>query len=187
MHKTFLGVFALALIFISCNKEQNPFEIGKQHIGFLTDSTQVKDLETIYSNDSIVKFISGDEFMGNKNNITIFEKGGKKLLVLTPKQALDSTSVIESIQIIDPRYKTSNNISSTSTFKELTSAHKISKINNLVNSVLIQVNELDASFAMDKKELPANLRFDMDLNIEDTHIPDNAKFKYFFINWNNTN
>lgn len=184
MHKSFLGVVALALIFISCNKEQNPFEIGKQHIGFLTDSTQVKDLKTIYSNDSIVKFISGDEFIGSKNNISIFEKGGKKLLILTPKQALDSTSVIESIQIIDPRYKTAKNISTQSTFKELSSAYKVSKISNLINSVLIRVNELDASFAIDKKELPANLRFDMNLNIEDTHIPDEAKFKYFFINWN---
>jgi len=187
MHKSFLGLVALALIFVSCNKEQNPFEIGKHYIGFLTDSTQVKDLKTIYSNDSIVKFISGDEFIGSRNNINVFEKGGKKLLVLTPKQALDSTSVIESIQIIDPRYKTAKNISTLSTFKELSSVYRISKINNLINSVLIQVNELDASFAIDKKELPANLRFNMDLKIEDTHIPDNAKFKYFFINWNKTN
>lgn len=187
MYKSFLGLVALSLIFLSCNKEQNPFEIGTQHIGFLTDSSLVKDLKTIFINDSIVKFISGDEFIGSKNNINIFEKGGKKLLVLTPKQTLDSTSVIESIQIIDPRYKTEKNISTQSTFNELTNTYKVSKINNLINSVLIQVNELNASFVIDKKELPANLRFDMDLNIEETHIPDNAKFKYVFINWNNTN
>tara|TARA_R110002049_G_scaffold122465_3_gene277310 strand:- start:9052 stop:9615 length:564 start_codon:yes stop_codon:yes gene_type:complete len=187
MYKSFLGLVALTLVFISCKKEQSPFEIGKQHIGFLTDSTQVKDLETIFGNDSIVKFISGDEFIGSKNNINIFEKGGKKLPVLTPKQALDSTSVIESVQIIDPRYKTAKNISAVSTFKDVSNAYKVSKINNLINSVLITVNELNGSFAMDKKELPANLRFDMNLNIEAMHIPDNAKFKYFFINWNDTN
>lgn len=187
MHKPLLSLIIFSVLLTGCNKEQNPFEIGKQHIGFLTDSTQVKDLKTIFSNDSVVKFISGDEFIGSKNNISIFEKGGKKLLVLTPKQALDSTSVIESIQIIDPRYKTAKNISTESTFKDVSNAYKVSKINNLINSVLITVNELNASFAMDKKELPANLRFDMDLNIEETHIPDSAKFKYFFINWNNTN
>lgn len=187
MYKPFLGLVALTLVFASCKKEQNPFEIGKQHIGFLTDSTQVKDLESIFSNDSVVKFISGDEFMGSRNNINIFEKGGKKLLILTPKQALDSTSTIESIQIIDPRYKTAKNISTASNFIDVSNAYKVSKINNLINSVLITVNELNASFAIDKKELPANLRFDMNLNIEATHIPDNAKFKYFFIDWNNTN
>ncbi len=187
MKNSLLSIILLSLLFVCCKKEQNPFEIGKKNIGFLTDSTQVKDLKTIYSNDSIVKFISGDEFTGSKNNINIFEKGGKKLLVLTPKQAFDSTSVIESIQIIDPRYKTAKNISTESTFKELSSDYKLSKINNLINSVLIRVDELDASFVIDKKELPANLRFDMDLDIEDTHIPDNAKFKYFFINWSDSN
>lgn len=185
MRHSFLGLIVLTVFFISCKKkEQNPFEIGKQHIGFLTDSTQVKDLKTIFTNDSIVTFISGDEFTGSRNNIEIFENGGKKLLTLTPKQALDSTSVIESIQIIDSRYTTFKNISTLSTFKDISSAYKISKINNLINSVLINVNELNASFAIDKKELPANIRFDMNLKIEETHIPDNAKIKYFFINWN---
>lgn len=183
MYKSFLSLIILSLLFSSCNKEQNPFEIGKQHLGLLTDSTQVKNLESIFAKDSLVRFTSGDEFAGSKNNIEIYEKGGAKLLVLTPKQALDSTSVIESIQIIDPRYKTDKDISTLSTFKDISSTYKISKISNLINSVLITVSELNASFVIDKKELPANLRFNMDLKIEATHIPDNAKIKYFFLNW----
>lgn len=184
MKKIFLSLIIISTLFVSCQKEQDPFEIGKQHIGSLTDSTQVKDLKTIFAADSIAQFTSSDAFDGVKNNIEIFEKSGAKLLVLTPKQVLDSTSVIESIQIIDPRYKTAKNISTESTFKDVSSTYKISKISNLINSVLISVNELNASFAIDKKELPANLRFDMKLKIEATHIPDNAKIKYFFINWN---
>ena len=184
MIKPLLSFIILAVLFTSCKKEQDPFQIGKQHIGLLTDSTQVKDLEVIFSKDSIVKFIGGDEFIGNKNNIDIFEKGGKKLMILTPRQALDSMAVIESLQIIDPRYKTNKNISVLSTFKDINSNYEISRIDNLISSVLITVNELNASFAIDKKELPANLRFDMDLKFEATHIPDNAKLKYFFVNWN---
>ncbi|MDO5971586.1 hypothetical protein Q4Q35_17415 [Flavivirga aquimarina] len=183
MYKSFLGFIILSLLFSNCKKEQDPFEIGRQHLGLLTDSTQVKDLKNIFINDSLVKFISGDEFAGSKNNIDVFEKGGKKLLVLTPKQVLDSTSVIESIQIIDPRYKTDKDISTLSTFKDISSTHKISKISNLINVIVIFVNELNASFVVDKKELPANLRFNMDIKIEATHIPDNAKIKYFFLNW----
>ena len=186
MKKSFLKVLSIVIVilFVACKKNQNPFEIGKQHIGFLTDSTQIKDLKTIFASDSIAQFISGDAFAGNQNSIEVFEKGGAKLLVLTPKQELDSTAVIKSVQIIDSRYKTSKNISTLSTFKDITSAYKISKINNLINSILITVSELNASFAIDKKELPSNLRFDMSLKIEATHIPDNAKIKYFFINWN---
>lgn len=187
MRNLFLCSITLALLFTGCKKEQDPFEIGKQHIGFLTDSTQVKDLKTVFATDSIAQFIAGDEFSGSKNTIEIIEKGGNKLLILTPQEALDSTSVISNVQIIDHRYKTAKNISTLSTFKDISSAYKISKINNLINSVLITVNDVNASFAIDKKELPANIRFDMNLKLEATHIPDDAKVKYFFINWNNTN
>lgn len=183
MNKTLLSLLIFTLLLASCKREQDPFQIGKQHIGLLTDSTQVKDIESLFSNDSVVKFIGGDEFVGIKNDIEVFEKGGKKLLVLTPGHALDSTAVIESVQIIDSRYKTDKNISVLSTFKDISSNYKISKIDNLINSVLVTVNELNASFAIDKKELPANLRFNMDMKFEAIHIPDDAKLKYFFLMW----
>lgn len=185
MYKPILSLFIFTCLFTSCKKEQNPFEISKQHIGLLTDSTQVKDLKSIYVNDSIVKSIGGDEFTGNVNDIEIFEKGGKKLLTLTPKQALDSTSTIASIRILDERYKTDKNITVISTFKDIQNSYKVSRISNLINSIVIAVDEINANFTIDKKELPANLRFDMDLKFETTHIPDHAKIKYFFINWNN--
>ncbi|WP_339894376.1 hypothetical protein [uncultured Algibacter sp.] len=185
MYKSILGLIIITFLFNCCKKEQNPFEISKQHIGLLTDSTQVKDLKSVYVNDSIVKFIGGDEFTGNINNIEIFEKGGKKLLTLTPKQSLDSTSTIASIRILDERYKTNKNISAISTFKDLKANYKISRISNLINSIVIAVDEINANFTIDKKELPANLRFDMDLKFEATHIPEHAKVKYFFISWNN--
>ncbi len=183
MNNYFLSLIILTVLLTSCKKEQNPFQVSKQHIGLLTDSTQIKDLEGIYSKDSIVKYISGDEFTGNTNDITIFEKGGKRLLSLTPRQSLDSTSVIENVQIFDSRYKTDKNISTISTFKDILNSYKISRIDNLINSIVISINEIDAAFTIDKKELPANLRFDMNLTFEATHIPDNAKIKYFFINW----
>lgn len=183
MHKLFLYFILFCLFLSSCKKEQNPFEISKQHIGSLTDSTQVKDLETIYSNDSIVKIKSEDAFTSNTNNIEVFEKGGKLLLVLTPSQAMDSTAVIESIRVMDPRFSTDKKISSLSTFKDISSNYKISRIDNLINSVVVSVNEINAAFTIDKKELPSNLQFDRDLKIEAIHIPDQAKIKYFFLSW----
>ena len=185
MRQSFLGILLITLVTISCKREQNPFEISKHHVGLLTDSTQVKDLEAIFPNDSIVTNTDSDAFLGANYDYEIFDKSGNKLLILTPKSAMDSTSVIQSVQIMDPRFKTNANITTESTFKDISNAYKISKINNMINSVLISVNNLNASFSIDKKELPANLRFDMDMKIEETHIPDNAKIKYFFINWNN--
>ena len=186
MNKSLVSVMLLALLIVSCatEKKQDPFQIGKQHIGLLTDSTQVKDLELVFPTDSIVKNIMGDEFTGSVNDIEIYDTvSGKQLLVLTPTQALDSTAKIKSIHIKDSRFKTDKNLSTLSTFADLKSNYKISSISTLINSVVISVNEINASFTIDKKELPANLQFNMDLKIEAVQIPDTAKIKYFMVYW----
>ncbi|WP_203257994.1 hypothetical protein [Hyunsoonleella ulvae] len=184
MQKTIIYLlFSILVCFLACNKVQDPFEISKQHVGLLTDSTQVKDLELVFPNDSIVKRIGGDEFIGNKNHIEILDNTGKQLLILEPSEALDSTSVFQTVQIIDARYKTDKNINVLSTFKDIADNYDITRIDNLINSIVVTVKSINTSFTIDKKELPSNLRLDMDLQIEATHIPDNAKIKYFFINW----
>jgi len=184
MHKSIFTVFILAILFTSCKKEQDPFQISKQNVGLLTDSTQVKDLEIIFFNDSIVRYKGDSEFTGDVRNIEVYNKEGNKLLMLSPSKIIDSTSVITNVHILDSRYQTDKNISILSTFKDIQDNYKISRIDNLINSVVVTVNEINATFTIDKKELPANLRFDMKLKIEATHIPDVAKIKYFFINWN---
>ncbi|WP_040278668.1 hypothetical protein [Psychroserpens damuponensis] len=184
--KHLVTIIILTGLFFSCTseKEKNPFLIQKQSIGLLSDSTQVKDLDLIFAKDSIVKpSIKGDEFTGQNNDFDIYTSGGEKLLSLTPSQALDSTAVIESVRILSEKYKTEKNISTLSTFKDINEAYKISSINNLINSIVISVNEINASFTIDKKELPANLRFDMTINIDPVQIPDAAKIKYFIIHW----
>ena len=183
MKNLFFALIITASI-VSCVKKQDPFLIEKHNIGNLTDSTQVKDIESIYINDSVVKFVGGDEFTGNINNIDIYDKAGNHLLVLTPNEALDSTAVIDNIRIIDSRFTTSKSITTLSTFKEIKDSYQINRIDNLINSINVNVNEINAYFTIDKKELPANLRFDMKMVIEASQIPDDAKIKYFMLNWN---
>jgi hypothetical protein len=180
-----LAAVLCALLLMNCTQDKpiDPFLIQKQQIGLLTDSTTIKELDAVFSSDSVVRYIAGDEFAGSINIIEVYAKGGKKLLDLSPKEVLDSTSVISTVRIIDERYKTEKAISVLSTFGELKSAYKISKIDNLLNAVVISVNEINASFTIDKKELPASLRFDMDLTIDPLQIPDKAKIKYFMIHW----
>lgn len=185
MKKTIYTVFICALLIVSCAKDKttNPFLIQKHNIGLLTDSTTVKQLDSVFKNDSLVRYISGDEFAGAVNSIEVFEKGGRKLLDISPREELDSTSVISSVRIIDDRYFTEKNISTLSTFKDISEAYNISKIDNLINSVLISVNEINATFAIDKKELPSGLRFNMDMQIDPLQIPGKAKIKFFTVHW----
>ena len=74
MKQTFLLLTAIYLISTSCNSEPDQFLINKYNIGYLSDSTSVRDIPFIFSNDSISRFIGGDEFVGNPNLIKIFEK-----------------------------------------------------------------------------------------------------------------
>jgi len=182
--KNLIITLIITVSIISCAKKQDPFLVEKHNIGQLTDSTQVKDLESVFVNDSVVKFVGGDEFTGNINNIDIYDKEGNHLLVLTPNEALDSTAVIDNIRIIDSRFVTAKNISTLSTYKDIKEAYKINRIDNLINSVNVNVNEINAYFTINKKELPASLRFDINMVIEPYQIPDDAKIKYFMINWN---
>lgn len=185
MKKTIFIILIIAILFTSCSNDKpiDPFLVKKYNIGLLTDSTTVKDLDAVFSNDSVVKYVSGDEFAGTVNVIEIFDKNGKKLLDLSPKEALDSTSVISSVRINDERYRTEKNISTLSTFKDIKDNYKISKVDNLINTIVVSVNEINASFTIDKKELPSSLRFDMDATIDPIQIPEKAKIKYFMIHW----
>ncbi|QDO93865.1 hypothetical protein FNB79_07675 [Formosa sediminum] len=183
MKKTILSIAIIAITCFSCSTKNDNFSITKTSVGNLTSTSQVKDLESIFKTDSIVKFVPGGEFTTSINEIEIFEKGGSKLLTLTPKTLMDSTSVIKTVQIFDSRFKTEKGISTLSTFKDIQDHYKISSIDNLIRSVVISVNEINASFTIDKEQLPSNLRFDMNLNIEASQIPDSAKIKYFFLNW----
>lgn len=183
MKKNIAILIILISFFSSCKKEIDPFLISKQNIGLLNDSTQVKDLESVFTNDSIVKSVSGDEFIGNVNDIEIYEKGGKQLLILTPSQSLDSTSTIKNIRVLDNRYKTEKGLTPNSTFKTIKDNYKISNIQNTLRSIIVSVNEINAYFTIDKDELPANMRYDMDLKIEAIQIPDDAKIKNFYLYW----
>ncbi len=183
MKKISLLPIIIVLICSSCNKEINSFLISKQNIGLLTDSTQIKDLESIFVNDSIVKHVGGDEFIGNVNDIVIYEKGGEQLLVLSPSQSLDSTSTIRTVKVVDPRFATTKGLSPSSTFKDINANYKISNIQNSLRNIIVSVNEINAYFTIDKNELPANMRFDMNLKIEAIQIPEEAKIKSFYLYW----
>ena len=159
MKKTFASIIIIALVLVSCKKEQNPFLISS-----------LKQTLLVAFNLPV-------------NMVEIFDTNKNKLLILTPREISDSTSTIGNVRIVDSRYKTEKGISTLSTFKDIQKAYKISKIDNLINSILISVNEINASFSIDKTELPANLRYDTSATIEAIQIPESAKIKFFFLYW----
>ncbi|WP_271783161.1 hypothetical protein [Aquimarina algiphila] len=187
MIKKIIQVFAISLVVFSCqnDKKQDPFEITTNRIGLLTNEIQVKELDSIFAKDSIAKRTPGDQSIGYANEIEIYEKGGTKLLILETDEKSSPSSIIKSIEIIDPRYKTLAGLSSNGVFKDIKDHYKVSKINNTLSTAVIFVDSIQAYFTIDKKELPQKFRGTTDIEIKEADIPDSSKIKNFWISWDN--
>ncbi|MCW8981129.1 MAG: hypothetical protein OQJ83_07060 [Altibacter sp.] len=183
MKKTlFLGAL-LTLLFVQCGKDNDPFLIKQGAIGNLTKNVQMKQIDSIFAQDSIVRLNPIADALGTQGEVEIYEKGGKKLLLLSPDNESDPTSVITNVQVFDERYETEKGLNMNSTFKTVKENYTIAAIESTINAVVVFLENSDIFITIDKKQLPENLRYDSNAKIEVTQIPDEATFKYFMIGW----
>jgi len=166
----------------SCANEKD-FQISTNHIGPLTKTSTVSDIKQLFSKDSVVTTSGGGSFSANETTITVFEKGGTKLIALTPKTEGDNSSTIENIRVFDARYTTDKGIHLGSTFKDIQNAYSLKRIDNLLDSVVIFMEENDVYITIDKKHMPQEFMFDTSKKIEAINIPDDAPIKYMMIGW----
>ncbi len=174
--------FFCSIFFLNCEKKiDTNFLITKSSIGKLNKSSLVRDLEIIFDQDSIVRDTARLMNGFGAKKIDIFEKGGNHLLTLTPSS--DSIATIQNVRIQDPRFITEKNIGLASTFKDIKDNYEISKLLTSMNNVVVFIKNSDLYFTIDKKELPANLRYNTNTDIELVQIPDKAKIKYMMLGW----
>ena len=183
MKKILLLVAATVILLTQCGKDTDPFLIGKGSIGPINKKTQMRQLDSIFANDSIVKLNDIEEAPETQGEVEVYEKGGKKLMLLSPEDEEDPNSVITNIQIFDDRYITDKGFGSGSTFGDLKANYEIVAIENAINSVVIFLKDSDVFITIDKKLLPESIRYNFNAKIEATQIPDDATFKYFMVGW----
>ena len=183
MKKTLLIVGIVSLAFVQCKKESDPFLIKNGSIGNLNKEIKIKQIDSIFATDSIVKTNSSPNALETQGEVEIYEKGGKQLLLLSPDNESDPNSTITNIQVFDSRYKTEKGLTAASTWKDVKANYTIDNIETTINAVVIFLKETDVYLTIDKKSLPEELRNDMDLKVEASQIPDDAAFKYFMIGW----
>lgn len=183
MKKTvFLGAI-VALLFVQCGKDSDPFLIKNGAIGNLNNKIMIKQIDSIFAEDSIVKIHSSPNALETQGEVEIYEKGGKKLLLLSPENETDPNATITNIQVFDSRYKTEKGLNTLSTFKDIKANYTIDNIQTTINAAVVFLKDSDVYLTIDKKSLPEELRYDMNLKIEASQIPDSALIKYFMIGW----
>jgi len=174
----------VALAFVQCSNSK--FEVAKGKVGVITSETKVKDLETLFAKDSIVKVLSegvkGNSFMQDDDEYLIYEKGGKHLLTVVPKEQLDEESTLKSVEIFDSRYKTEGGININSTFKDVNVNSSISKVESSFTSATLFIDELNSTITIDKEELGLKQFSLQKVTLE--QIPDLAKIKTFVVWFN---
>ena len=182
--KSFLPLIIVSLIIIGCSNHDK-FIISKGKVGLVTTKTTIKDLNKLFENDSIVENLSegalGDNYFQDDDEYLVFEKGGKHLLTIVPKEQLDSTSTIKSIEIHDERFHTKEGINIFSNFSEI-NASNLLRPESTLKSVTLFVDELNATIAIDKEEL--GLRDFSSQKVSLGQIPDLAKMKSFVVWFN---
>ena len=183
MLKKIIAIVSVTLIFIQCKEEINPFLISNDSVGALTRGMTIKEIDSIFAQDSIVKLYAQNEELPTQGEVEIYEKNGTKLVSISPVTNNDPDALISNFQFFDPSYKTDKGLNLSSTFKDIKANYKISNIETTISTVVIFLEDSDLFINIDKNELPENFRYNPNLVIDITNIPDEAKIKYFMLSW----
>ena len=183
MLKKIIAIVSVTLIFIQCKEEINPFLISNDSVGALTRGMTIKEIDSIFAQDSIVKIYAQNEELPTQGEVEIYKKNGTKLVSISPVTNNDPDALISNFQFFDPSYKTDKGLNLSSTFKDIKANYKISNIETTISTVVIFLEDSDLFINIDKNELPENFRYNPNLVIDITNIPDEAKIKYFMLSW----
>jgi len=179
-----IALIALStLLFVQCAEEKDPFLISSKAVGNITLGMKIKQIDSIFANDSIVKLHSRNDELATQGEVEIYEKGGKKLLLVSPKGNNNPDALIANFQFFDNRYKTDKGLHLGSTFKFIKDNYEIANIETTISTVVVFLKDSDIFINIDKKELPENLRYNPSIVIEASNIPDDAKIKYLMMSW----
>ncbi len=174
-----LIIIVLSILMMQCEKKNN-FLVAKNKVGKITSTTQVYELKSLFTSDSlVVRLGEGDFADSSYDEYLVYSKKGKHLLTITPKEQHDSTATIEHIQILDTRFLSDKKLGLSSTFKDIIENYTVGKVEPVITSVFLTIDELNATITIDKKELGIDNFGNQKIVVE--QIPDMAKIKTFTV------
>lgn len=167
---------------LGCEADKDPyFVISSEQVGLIKRHSSIDQVEQLYAMDSIIKDTLRLSIGVGNGKLKIFGKDSNHLLTLTP--GTDSIQRIEHVLIADPRYTTTEGIGLKSQFGEIKKHYTIEKVITSLNNVVVILKDSDIYITINKKELPAHLRYTKTRQIELVEIPDQAKIKYLMVGW----
>lgn len=187
MKKSSFSLLALIVLILSFSCSDNEqFMIEKGKVGSINTKTLVSELPEIFKNDSIVSHLSegalGNNYFEEDDEYLIYDKQGKHLLTIIPKEQLDTSSVIKSIQIFDNRFQTKSGLNIRTRFLDLRANNRINKIESSFSSAILFLDDLNVTLTIDKEELGLKTFSKQRVTLD--QIPDLARIKSFTVWFN---
>ena len=178
--KNLLFASFTAILCYQCQTPDTKFLISNTQVGPLLQTSNSEDLESLFSQDSIVRDSIKNIMGGALRKVSVFEKGGNPLLSLSPSR--DTIQSFSNIHVLDKRYTTEKGINLSSSFKEVRDQYTIKKVVSSLNNIVVFLKDSPVYLTIDKSELPENLRY-TNKSIEAVQIPDATKIKYLMVAW----
>lgn len=168
----FIGLLLLSFILVQCGQDKDML-IMKNQLGDIDKNSSIEALDKIFKNDSVEKYPSDAELI---LEYRVFDIKGKPSLVFRPLIKNDSIKGLELVKIYSSDYITEKGISTNSTFKDVVDNYSIDKIEPTFSAAVLFINEINATFSLNKKDLNLG-EFDM-RKINQGQIPDEASINY---------
>ena len=143
MIKKIAFIIVSALLFVQCTEEKDPYLISNDSVGNLTIGMKIKQLDSIFANDSIVRLNPNQNEATTIGEVEIYEKGGEKLMLISPRDNYDPEALIANFQFYNPRYKTVKGLNINSTFKDIKDNYEIANIETTISTVVVFLKDSD--------------------------------------------
>ncbi len=174
MKKTVFFISFLLFIFISCSKENQKFEFGKNHVGPLRPGIQPGEVKSLFPNDSIGKLKEQNGIVTQKTLKIFDKKTGQPLLALIFQNKDDSLK-LHAVEILSKKYISERGVPAYAPFKDWKSKHKITKADRTLKHIIVYVDDLNATLTFTEEDLPYTAQHRPLTKVEPDWIKNNSK------------
>jgi hypothetical protein len=183
--KNVIFLFYLILAYSCSNGQEikDNFLVTETNVGIFKKGMTVNDLLELVDDNQIKKVVEYDDYEASYDDYQYFDSNQNHLLTLTPTIQDDNNSKINTILILDKRYKTDKQIGLSSTYADLKGSYKITDFAPDLEHIVLKVDELNAWFGINKSQLLENWWDDIRKEIDKSKIPNNATFDSFVVQW----
>ncbi|GAB5526874.1 MAG: hypothetical protein Roseis2KO_47460 [Roseivirga sp.] len=177
-------LFSCANVNSTVGNADSTFIVSTGQIGLIKQMMTVQEVLDTYPSGSIKKVTSQGEFAEDQyDDYEVHDSEGRHIFTFTPVRNNDPHARIESVTILDERFKTDKGIGLSSTYGQLTEAYEALDCSPDMETIDISITRLKARFSIQKSDLEEGWWKEREKEIDTSKIPTDTSLSGFLIQW----